>query len=234
MRRRLLLALLLAAPLAPLAAQVGYLPTESPYRPIQHGSFLEGSVGRIYGGGGLLDVGNRDGTSYGLRYTLRAKNTLQFSFGGWTAGTVRNVVDANDSVATRNKGAFPSRLIAGEIGIQLNVTGGKTWHGAAPFAGVSFGIVHGGQVVSDTSGYAFGTKLFFAPTIGTRFFLGQSAYLRLDVRAMLWNLTYPPAYALEPSKQPGTTTNSNAVNPTGITSQYTITPEIRFGIGIVL
>jgi hypothetical protein len=234
MRQRLLVALLLASA-APLAAQVGFLPSQSPYREIIHGTYLEGSVGHVFGEGGLLKLGPRDGMSEGLRITMRAKNTLQFSFGGWTAGTSRSVIDADDSLVKRDKGLYPQRLVAGEIGIQLNITGAKTWHGVAPFAGVSFGLVHGGaNPAIDTSGYKFGTKLFFAPMIGTRYFIGHSAYLRLDLRAMFWKLNYPLSYSDEPAKQPGTLTNPNAVNKTGVTSQYTATPEIRLGIGIVL
>lgn len=220
-------------PSVALAAQAGYLPSQSPYHEITQGSYFEATGGHVFGGGGLLDLGPRNGTSEGLRYILRGKNTLEFLFGGWTAGTERSVIDANDSVATRNKGLFSQRLIAGEVGIQLNITGGKTWHALAPYAGVSFGLVHGqsGPAI-DTSGYSFGNTLFFAPGLGTRLFLGHRVYVKADLRALVWKLDYPPSYALEPVKQPGTPTAPNAVNPTGVSGQYTITPEFRFGLGI--
>jgi hypothetical protein len=233
MRLRLILGLLVM-PVVSAAGQVGFMPEHSPYREIEHGSFLELTGGHVYGGGGLLDLGPRNGTSEGLRWALRAKNTLQFSLGFWTANTVRTQIDQDDSVATRNKGLVPERLIAAEFGIQLNLSGGKTWHQIAPYAGVGVGFVNGqGPPPTDTSGYAFGTKFYFAPTIGTRVFAGQRLYLKVDVRALVWNLQYPPSYALEPTKQPGTVANPNAVNPTGATSQYTVTPEIRIGIGFV-
>ncbi|MES1259222.1 MAG: hypothetical protein ABUL71_01410, partial [Gemmatimonadota bacterium] len=118
--------------------------------------------------------------------------------------------------------------------VQFNVSGGKSWHGIAPFAGVGLGVVHGGaSPATDTSGYSFGTKVYFAPTIGTRLFVSQRFYLKFDVRGLVWNLSYPVSYSLEPAKQPGTAGASNAVNPTGVTSQYTLTPELRIGIGIV-
>jgi hypothetical protein len=151
----------------------------------------------------------------------------------WTAGTERTWIDAYDSVATRNKGLVDSRLIAGEFGVQLNATGGKTWHGLAPYLGVGVGFVNGAaSPPTDTSGYSFGTKSFFAPALGTRFFVSQGIYLKLDVRALFWNLQYPASYSVEPAKQPGTLASPNAVNTTGATSQYTVTPEIRLGIGI--
>jgi hypothetical protein len=225
--------MVLLIPVVPLAAQVGYPPSHSPYHELERGTFAEAFGGRVFGTGGLLQLGPRNGSSEGARLVIRGKNTLQFSFGGWTAGTQRSVINAQDSIATRNKGLSPQRLIAGEIGFQLNLTGGKTWRGFAPYTGVSLGLVHGqGGPAVDTSGYAFGNKIWFAPTIGTRWFSGQRIYLKVDVRALFWKLNYPPSYSLEPTKQPGTATQSNAVNTTGVTSQYTATPEIRVGVGI--
>lgn len=230
--RHCLLFTALLAPVGALAAQVGYPPSHSPYHELEQGTFVEAFGGRLLGTGGLLQLGPRNGTSAGARLVIRGKNTLQFSFGGWTAGTQRSLINAQDSVAVRNKGLIDQRLIAGEIGIQLNLTGGKTWRGLAPYAGVSLGLVHGqGGPAMDTSGYTFGTKIFFAPTIGTRLFAGQRLYLKVDLRALFWKLSYPPSYSLEPTKQPGTPTQSNAVNTTGVTSQYTATPEIRVGLG---
>lgn len=232
MRLRLVLGLLLA-PCVSAAAQVGYLPSQSPFRELTAGTFVEFTGGRVFGTGGLLQLGPRNGTSEGVRFVFRGNHTLQLSFGVWTAGTQRTWIDADDSVAKRNKGLIDQRLIAGEFGLQFNATGAKTWHGLAPYAGVGVGLVHGqASPATDTSGYSFGTKLFFAPTLGTRLFAGQRVYFKLDVRGIFWKLVYPASYSDEPAKQPGTTGHSNAVNTTGVTSQYTVTPEIRLGIGI--
>ncbi|HEX3926748.1 MAG TPA: hypothetical protein VHW65_02030 [Gemmatimonadales bacterium] len=227
--------LLLSLGTASLRAQatVGYAPTASPYHGILHGTWLEAYDGHIFGTGGALLVGPRDGAVRGLRFDLRGKNTLELGLGGWYASTIRSVVDANDSVATRVKGPFSQRLIAFEGDVQLNLTGGKTWHALAPYAEASFGLVNGERPPpSDTSGYTFGTKLYFGPVVGSRLFLGQRVFIKAEAQLLFWNLSYPGTYDLEPSKQPGTPTHPNAVNTTGSDTQYTLTPTLRFGLGI--
>ncbi|MES1259583.1 MAG: hypothetical protein ABUL71_03235, partial [Gemmatimonadota bacterium] len=67
---------LMFAPALSAIAQVGFRPTASPYREIEHGTFWEITGGRVYGSGGLLNLGPRGGTSEGLRLVLRGKNTL--------------------------------------------------------------------------------------------------------------------------------------------------------------
>ena len=102
MRLRLIAGLVLA-PLLSAGAQVGFLPSQSPYHEIEHGSFFELNGGRVYGGGGIVGLGPRNGTSEGFQFALRARNTLQFSFGIWTAGTQRTLIDPRDSVAQQVK-----------------------------------------------------------------------------------------------------------------------------------
>ncbi len=217
----------------PLLAQIGYPPTASPYRTIDRGLWVEVYGGRIFGSGGPLLVGPRDGDLVGGRLDLRGKNALQVSFGGWYANTVRNVVNADDSVATRVKGPFAEKMFAFQFGVQLNLTGGKTWHRLAPYATLNVGLVHGqGPPASDTSGYSFGTKLYFSPALGTRLFINQRLFVSAQAQAFFWKLSYPASYSLEPSKQPGTASHSNAVNTTGSSSQYVATPSLRLGLGI--
>ncbi len=226
-------AAIMASGAAPLLAQVGYPPTASPYRPIDRGLWVEVYGGRVLGDGGSLRVGPRDGNLVGARLDLRGRNALQVSFGGWYATTVRNVVNANDSVATRVKGPFAEKMFAFQFAAQLNLTGGKTWHGLAPYASMSVGLVHGqAPPASDTSGYTFGTKIYFSPAVGTRLFLGQRLFVSAQAQVFFWKLSYPASYSLEPSKQPGTASHSNAVNTTGSSSQYVATPSLRLGLGI--
>jgi hypothetical protein len=216
-----------------IAAQVGRIPAESPYHDILGGRWLDLSVGRVLGTGGPLRVGPRDGTLAGARATFRGDHTLSLSLGGWWAGTVRHVVSANDSIATRVKPDINHRLIAAEFSIQFNLTGAKSWHRLAPFTALGIGVVNGQKTpTSDSSGYAFGTHFYFAPSAGTRLMLTQHVALRAEARALFWSLKYPASYSVEPAKQPGTVDNPNAVNTTGKSSGYTVTPALLLGLSV--
>ncbi len=229
-RRSLLPALTLIVA-APLAAQVGHPPGDSPYREIRIGTAVEAFVGSISGSGGGIPVGPRDGPIEGIRLLLRAKSTLALGFAAWTAQTVRTPLDPNATLANRFGEEVDQSLLGGELTIQFNLTGGKSWHGVAPFVGIGVGMLKGETIEDPAGGYTFGTKFYFAPNVGTRFFVSNRAYLRLEARGFSWKLNYPTSYSFEPANEPGTEENPNAVNPTGRRSQYMFAPTLMAGIG---
>jgi hypothetical protein len=223
----------LCLPVVAAVAQVGYLPEKSPFREIRFGQTLELQGGQLFGNGGPIKVGPQDGSILGARMNFRGQHSLQLSLGGWTAGATRYIVDADKAPATRVSGPIKHRLIGGEFTLQLNLTGGKSWHSLAPYAGLGLGLVHGAKTpAADTSGYSFGTKLYFAPNVGTRLMLGQRFFVKAEARAYFWNLKYPNSYADEPAQAPGTSDAPNAVNPSGKGGEYTPVPALLFGFGI--
>lgn len=219
---------LLAAP--GLAAQVGYPPADSPFRDIRPGTTWELFTGSVFGSGGPLRVGPRDGPLAGFRVVLRSKNTISLGFGMWGALTERTLVDPDARLAERFGASVDQNLYGVEATIQINLTGGKTWHGLAPFMGVGIGAVKSGEI-DDPAGYEFGTKFYFAPMVGTRVFLGPRLYLRTEARGFAWNLDYPISYSEEPDEEPGTVENPNALNPTGRDGQYVFAPTLVVGLG---
>lgn len=226
-------ALVLLGMPAGVQAQIGHLPELSPYREIRHGRFLELIGGQLAGSGGPINVGPHDGPFYGARVVFRGKHTIQLGLSGWTSKAQRFIVDADAPPATRTRGPIDQRLTGGDFSMQLNLTGGKSYHGLAPFASLSLGMVVGeASPPADSSGYKFGTKFYFAPAVGTRYFLGQRLYIKGEARAFFWSLKYPASYADEPSSAPGTAENPNAVNPTGKRGEYVPVPALLFGLGV--
>lgn len=229
-RRTLLLAPLLCLA-STLTAQIGVPPSASPYTEIRPGTMFEGFGGTLAGSGGPLHAGPRNGPVMGIRALLRANATVSIGFGMWGALTRRTVIDPTAKVAEREVSEVDHQLLGAEALFQFNLTGGKTWHGLAPFIGLGLGVTKA-TTTNDEFGYEFGTKFYFAPVAGTRIFIGERISLRAEARAFTWKLKYPSSWSLEPTDEPGTPENPNAVNPTGRGGQYVVAPALSFGIGV--
>lgn len=229
MIRRIALLSVVAA--APIAAQVGHAPDRSPYRDIMPGTTLELLFARLGGSGGPIPVGPRDGTLAGARVLLRANSTISLGFGLWGGKAERTVLDPLKTPPNRDQGPVDVQFIGAEAAIQMNLTGGKHWHGLAPYTGLSLGISGAREKDDDPSGYQFGNKFYFAPMLGTRVMIGRRGYVRAEGRGYIWNLKYPTSFSMEPTDVPSTSETSRAINPTGRTGQYIIAPALMLGIG---
>lgn len=231
MRTSVLLLLLLAAAASAASAQVGHSPASSPYREILDGHSVTPVVGYFAGGGGRFGIGAHNGVTYGLRYGLRTGRTVEFAFSFAQGDLDRFIVNPFKGPADRVTGPLDQRTTFGDLTIQFNVTGGKTWHGLAPYSGLTLGIALGKDLAADTSGYDFGTKFYFAPQLGTRFFVGSRAHLRAEVRAPFWKLNYPERFGQEPVEDPGTTEDPHAVITDNQFDEWTVSPWIQVGLG---
>ncbi|MGE0556288.1 MAG: hypothetical protein AB7R55_22905 [Gemmatimonadales bacterium] len=178
-----------------LVAQVGHDPASSPYRDLRYNQFLQVTAGYIGGAGGKLGLGPHDGRVFTFRHDFLADRALTIGLGGGYGQLDRSFVDLEATVEDqRILGPERHRVMFGEGVIQLNATGGKTWHGLAPYVSGALGLAFAQRVEADSSGYKFGTKFYFAPAIGVRAFVTRRLFIRLEARAMFWNLGYPASY----------------------------------------
>jgi hypothetical protein len=221
---------------APLAAQVGHDPAHSPYRDITHAKTITAFFGDIGGDGGKIGVGPKNGHAYGIRAELRLSGPVTFGVTFAKAKLERFVVSAEDSVDNRVDGPVEQDMTFLEGGLQLNLTGRKSWNRLAPFIGMAIGYVHGAdldqEVEADSSGYRFGGKLYFTPSAGVNIHLNSVVAIRLEARQMFWKLSYPLSYTGEPAAQPGDDEHSNAVLPDGKRDQWSGARELRAGLSI--
>lgn len=227
MPRFLIATLLLTAATAPLAAQVGHNPESSPYRDIQRSTYLVFTAGQFRGGGGKVGVGPHAGYTYGAQFNLLANRPLQIGLGILYGKLDRLVQDPSKPPETRISGPVSQGVLWTDVAIQFNLTGGKTWHGLAPFLGTSFGLAFSEAVPEDQTGFKMGTKIYLAPMVGTRYFLADRLHLQLDARFQFWQIKYPNSYRLPPSTSPG----SPPVLPDGILGEWVVTPWLRAGLG---
>lgn len=227
-----LLAAVLLGPLTvPAAAQVGHRPEASPYRDIYKGHTVTGFGGYVTGGGGEFGIGPHDGALYGIRYDIRTASALQLGLQLGQADLERLVVDPFVELEDRVSGPVQQRVSFVEADLQLNLTGGKTWRGLAPFAGVGVGLALSSDTEADTSDYEFGNKFYFAPHAGLRVFVTPRLHLRGEARLAFWRLKYPLTFTQEPPLEPGTPDDPNAVITDGRINEWTTVPWFQVGLG---
>jgi opacity protein-like surface antigen len=185
---------------SPLAAQVGYPPSTSPYRDIQKGHTITPMAGYFFGDGGQFNVGPHDGPVYGARYDLRSSRAIGVGLGVFYGDLQRFIV--NPSLTNPRSGPVSQSVTFIELDMQLNPTGGKSWHRIAPFLGLGTGLGISSSTPADTSRFDFGNKFYFVPSGGFRLFLSQRLHLRAEGKATFWKITYPTTFRIE---QSGTT-----------------------------
>lgn len=221
---RCLLLMELALPAA-LAAQVGHAPEKSPYRDIRYGSYFVLLGGSASGSGGEVGVAPHDGNTVGLRWTFLGNKSVSLGLGLVVGSLDRLVQDPLKSVAERTSGPFSRSVVWLDVPVQFNLTGGKTWHGLAPFVGGALGLAFAGKAAQDTSGFRMGTKFTIAPFAGTRLFVAPRLYLHFEARYQLWQVRYPSVFSN------GTGPDQTPVLRTGSLTEWTSLPWLQVGLG---
>ncbi len=225
-------ALLVAAIPAPLAAQVGHPPQSSPYHDLRKGHTVTPFFGQFGGSGGRFAIGPHNGRIYGLRYDLRTGSTIQIGLGVARADLQRLIVDPFDSLSRRVSGPVDQTVTFAEVNLQLNLTGGKTWHRLAPFVGAGVGLTFPSSTPADTSKFELGKKIYLAPMAGVRIFVTDRLSLRGEARALFLKLKYPSTFEDEPAAEPGNPPdNSNAVITDGNVSEWITNSVLLVGLG---
>src|SRR5712671_6558127 len=218
-------------PTVQLSAQVGHDPAHSPYRDILLHPGPVVFVGHLGADRGVAGAGTSNALTFGARYEIPAGKTLHFQFTGAYLHGDRFIINPRADSATpgRKTGPFTSDLAFVEIGMQLRLTGGKTWHGFAPYLGTGLGLVFDVNSPGDTtiSGYRFGTKLTPAFTTGVRWYPARRVMINADVRAQLWRLKYPISFHDSTQASDG----SRVLALTQPLNDWTLHPWISLGIG---
>jgi hypothetical protein len=177
-------------------AQIGHDPGASPYHDIDLHAGAMFFFGHLGADRGNVGVGTSNASTYGVRYEIPAGRVLSFQFTGAYLRGDRFVVDprADSTAPARRTGPISSNLVQTEIGMQFRLTGGKTWHGLAPYVGTGIGVVFETNGTTDTSGYKFGSKFTLALGSGVRWYPVRHIVVVGDVRAHFWRLKYPASF----------------------------------------
>ncbi|HEV2751815.1 MAG TPA: hypothetical protein VGV12_14935 [Gemmatimonadales bacterium] len=208
-----------------LASQVGHDPGSSPYRDILKGAAWVGTFGYLGGSRGSVGVGLSNGFTGGIRYEVPF-GAIGASLGIGYGLTSRFVVNPYNAATARTTGPFDNNVVLVDAGLQLTLTGRKTWRGFAPYLGGALGVAISGASPRDTSGYKFGTKITLAPDVGVRWYPARRFSVRGDFRLLLWKLSYPVQY-----KAPNQFDNTTVLPPSASLTEWTAHPWATIGLG---
>ena len=195
-RRGLILAVCLgagAAAPAILQAQVGNPPQDSPFHDVTTAQALTLFYGHFFTQTPQAPVGLQSAPFAGLRLETRLSGPLDLYVTFAEARSSRHQLVPTDTV-NRVRGLVTQNLVAADLALILNLTGPKSWHHIAPYAGLGFGIIQDVSGVVDPGGFKVGSNFIAAPTLGTKIFLGRSLALRLEARDYLLRYEWPLAY----------------------------------------
>lgn len=222
----LLVALGVVASWRPGVAQVGHDPAHSPFQDLRRGTGPSFSIGYLGGERGTVGIGQSNGVTYGIRYEAAVGGPTLISLGFAYAATDRFVVNPYKDSTTRKSGPFPDDVGLFDLGLQIMLTGGKTWRGLAPYLGASMGLAISHGSPRDTSEYKFGTKFTIAPGVGVRWYPSRRIRVQADARALFWRLNYPASF-----KVPSPVDSSRVLAVTAPETDWTTHPWLSIGVG---
>ncbi|MEP7066743.1 MAG: hypothetical protein ABI889_11960 [Gemmatimonadota bacterium] len=193
-----LAAALLCLGTLPLAAQVGNPPDKSPYQDFTYRQDFTVFGGYFTGNKGSANVGPKSSPIIGVRYGLHIGGPAELSIRVARASSSRNVLDPTKVGDARNLGTESDPLWIADAGINVALTGQKSFHHVVPQFGFGVGVSKSGTS-QDVGGYSFGTGFAIHFGGGLKFVTHGPWGARLDLTDYFWQLSYPSSYFLAPT-----------------------------------
>ena len=183
---------------AVLAAQVGHLPANSPFEDVKLGQNLS-----IMGGWMAM---TRDPADVAPLSSLAAALRYDIGIGGPASLYARYVVAPSERKLLQPTNPLAKRVISTpgvtthqlDAGLDLALTGKKTWHRLIPSLNGGVGVVTD-FAAADTGAYRFGTKFSFSYGLSLRYLPRKGPMIRVDLTNFMWQYEYPDRYFVKAS-----------------------------------
>lgn len=214
----------LGATAAPAFAQVGNPPDQSPYHDLPYKQELTVYGGWFGGNAGTASVGPRGGAMAGVRYSIRLGGPVEFAGRFARVSSTRMVVDPTKGSDTRDLGDVAFPLYLATVGLDLNLTGQKSWHGLVPVVAFGLGVASDAGANRDVGGFKVGTPFALTLGGGLRYVTKSNWSLRAEVSDYLFQLSYPSAYTV------ATASNESVLPANAPTNQWTHNAALTLGV----
>jgi len=183
---------------AALEAQVGHLPQASPYEDLKVGQNLSLSVGWLTMRRDPANVAAKSAPYGSVRYDIAIGGPAAFYVRYAAAPSERRLLLPSNPLATRVISTPKVTTHVADLGLDLSLTGKKSWHRLSPSLTGGIGMVSD-FTQADTGAYKFGSKFAFTYGFAMRYFLRSGIALRADVTNFTWQYRYPDRYFVKAS-----------------------------------
>lgn len=180
------------------SAQIGHLPSKSPYTDVSVGQTLSVMVGQFNSGTGVAGVLPKSSLFGGVRYDLPLGGPGYLTARYVVAPSERALLLPRNPRATRLLGTESVRTHIADIGFTIALTGRKSWHRLVPSISAGTGLASDFSK-ADTGNYKFGTKFAFTLGGNMRYMLKNGWAIRADATNYFWRNAYPDSYYMTAS-----------------------------------
>ena len=174
-------------------AQVGHLPSKSPYADLKVGQDVTVFLGQFNSNIGPARVLPKSSLFGGVRYDVPLGGpgyfTARYSF----IPSERNLLLPSKPRTTRVLSVENTKTHVVDVGFTVALPGRKTWHRLVPSIGLGAGLASD-FATADTGGYQFGTKFAFTGGFNVKYMFKNNWAVRADATNYLWRNSYPDSY----------------------------------------
>ncbi len=183
---------------AVLAAQVGHLPANSPFEDVKLGQNLSIMGGWMAMTRDPADVAPLSSLAAALRYDIGIGGPASLYARYVVAPSERKLLQPTNPLAKRVIGTPGVTTHQLDAGLDLALTGKKTWHRLIPSLNGGVGVVTD-FAAADTGAYRFGTKFSFSYGLSLRYLPRKGPMIRVDLTNFMWQYEYPDRYFVKTS-----------------------------------
>ena len=139
-------------------------------------------------------VAPRSGPMFGVRYEVAVGGPIALVAKVAGVSSERRVIDPTKSVATRELGVESWPIYIADVGMSVNLTGQRSFHGVVPVIYTGVGLASDLDKKREEDPFHLGTTFAFSLAGGLRVVPGGRFQMRADVGTYIYQLKYPTAY----------------------------------------
>ena len=203
---------------------VGYPPAWSPFRDLEQTQELTVFGGHYHAHRDPAGVAPQGGAAFGVHYEWRAAGPLELIGEITRSSSERNVLNPAKVGAARTLGTENRPLYAGDIGLGLSLTGGKSWRSFVPEVSSGIGLISDFRQQVDSGGFRFGTRFAFNVGAGLKYVPVGRWQVRADIKDRMYTIAYPETYYIAPVG------GTAVLSPAQARSFWTHNPQFTLGL----